>query len=120
MPRMACTSRIDGRRCRLTMRSSAVAAVPLSAPEPYTRYTTCRPSTTTIGSATAVPRLRPPEEEEPGHRGQHRPAGRVPPQRRSADDRVAVGAVVDHLVVERGRADVELVRIAVHRAAHRV
>src|SRR5215469_1378759 len=112
MPRMAWTSRIDGRRRRLIMRSSAVAAVPLSAPEPYTRYTTCRSSTTTIGSATAVPRLGPPEEEEPGHGRDHGPADRVAPQRGLADDRVAVGAVVDHLAVERGRADVELVRVA--------
>src|SRR5579859_6690049 len=100
MPRMACTSRIDGRRCRFTMRSSAVAAVPLSAPEPYTRYTTCRLSTTTIGSATAVPRLGLPEEEEPGDRRHQGPPGRIPPQGRHADHRAAVGAVVDDLVLD--------------------
>src|SRR5690348_11879205 len=94
---MACTSRIDGRRCRRTMRSSAVAAVPLSAPDPYTRYTTCRSSTTTIGSATAVPRLRPPEEEEAGDHRHHRPQHRVPPEGGLADDRMAIGAVVDGL-----------------------
>src|SRR5215475_8809179 len=92
MPRMACTSRIDGRRCRLTMRSSAVAAVPLSAPDPYTRYTTCRSSTTTIGSATAVPRLRPPEEEEAADRRDHGPPDRISPQGLLGDDRLAVGA----------------------------
>ncbi len=37
MPRMAATSRTDGRRWRLTTRMSAVAAVPLSPPAPYTR-----------------------------------------------------------------------------------
>src|SRR5579871_3862788 len=94
---MACTSRIDGRRCRFTMRSSAVAAVPLSAPDPYTRYTTCRSSTTTIGSATAVPRLGPPEEEEAGDRRHHGPPRRVPPEGGLRDDRMAVGAVVDGL-----------------------
>src|SRR6266704_4727113 len=120
MPRMACTSRIDGRRLRFTMRSSAVAAVPLSAPDPYTRYTTCRSSTTTIGSATAVPRLGPPKEEEPGDDRHHGPAGRVPPQRRHADDRAAVGAEVDDLALEHVRLDVELRRVAVHRAPHRV
>src|SRR5258708_19960632 len=120
MPRIACTSRIDGRCCRFTMRSRAVAAVPLSAPEPYTRYTTCRPSTTTIGSATAVPRLGPPEEEEAGDRRDYCPHRRVPPQRGLADDRVAVGAVVDDLVLECGLRDVELHRVAVHRALHRV
>src|SRR5579859_3540822 len=94
MPRIACTSRIDGRRCRFTRRSSAVAAVPLSAPEPYTRYTTCRSSTTTMGSATAVPRLGPPEEEEAADRGYHGPATPVQPEGRLADHRMAVGAVV--------------------------
>src|SRR5215469_14742828 len=97
MPRIACTSRIDGRRCRFTMRSSAVAAVPLSAPDPYTRYTTCRPSTTTIGSATAVPRLRAPEEEEAGDRRDHGPPDRVPPESGLADDRMTVRAVIDGL-----------------------
>src|SRR5215469_4357574 len=120
MPRIACTSRIEGRRWRLTMRSSAVAAVPLSAPDPYTRYTTCRSSTTTIGSATAVPGLGPPEEEESGDRRHHGPADRIPPERRHADDGVAVRAVVDDRVRERLGTDVELRRVAVHRAAHRV
>src|SRR5215831_5840930 len=120
MPRIACTSRIEGRRWRLTMRSSAVAAVPLSAPDPYTRYTTCRPSTTTIGSATAVPRLGLPEQEEPGDDRHHGPADRVPPQRRRADHRVAVRAVVDDLAREHVRGNVELHRVAVHRAPHRV
>src|SRR5215468_4358882 len=118
-PRIACTSRIDGRRCRFTMRSSAVAAVPLSAPDPYTRYTTCRSSTTTIGSATAVPRLGPPEEEEPGDDRHHGPGHRVPPEGRLADHRVAVGAVVDDFVLEHARRDVELRRVAVHRAPRR-
>ena len=36
-PRMACTSRTDGRRWRLTTRMRAVAAVPLSPPAPNTR-----------------------------------------------------------------------------------
>src|SRR6266568_1464474 len=120
MPLMACTSRIDGLRCRFTMRSSAVAAVPLSAPDPYTRYTTCRSSTTTIGSATAVPRLRPPEEEEAADHRHHGPHGRVPPQGLLGDDRLAVGAVVDDLVREHIRRDVELRRVAVHRALQRV
>jgi len=35
-PRIACTSRIEGRRCRLSMRRNALAAVPLSLPAPYT------------------------------------------------------------------------------------
>jgi hypothetical protein len=37
MPRMACTSRMDARRCRLTTRINEVAAVPLLPPAPYTR-----------------------------------------------------------------------------------
>src|SRR5215472_8124537 len=98
------------------MRSSAVAAVPRSAPEPYTRYTTCRSSTTTIGSATAIPRLGPPEEEEAADHRRHGPAHRVHPQGRDADHRVTVGAVVDDLLLELDRADPELRRIAVHRA----
>src|SRR5215831_10639876 len=96
-PRIACTSRIDGRRWRFTIRSSAVAAVPLSAPDPYTRYTTCRLSTTTIGSATAVPRLGPPEEEEAGDDRHHGPGDRVAPQRRHAHHRTAIRAVVNEL-----------------------
>src|SRR5215472_19169026 len=119
-PRIACTSRIDGRRCRFTMRSSAVAAVPLSAPDPYTRYTTCRSSTTTIGSATAIPRLGPPEEHEACHHRQQRPAHRVQPQGGLADYRVAVGAVVDDLALELRRGDMELRGAAVHRAPQRV
>src|SRR5690349_10275521 len=120
MPLIACTSRIDGRRCRRTMRSSAVAAVPLSAPDPYTRYTTCRSSTTTIGSATAVPRLGPPEEEEARHGREHGASDRVPPEGLLGDDRLAVRAVVDDLVREHIRRAVELRRIAVHRALLRV
>src|SRR5690242_3760242 len=120
MPRIACTSRMDGRRWRLTIRSSAVAAVPLSAPDPYTRYTTCRLSTTTIGSATAVPRLGLPEDEEPGDDRHHGPGDRVRPQGRRADHRVAVGAVVDDLALEHARRDVEFHGVAVHRAPHRV
>src|SRR5215471_19740621 len=120
MPRIACTSRIDGRRWRLTMRSSAVAAVPLSAPDPYTRYTTCRLSTTTIGSATAVPRLGLPEEEEPGDDRHHGPAHREPPEGRLADHRVAIGAVVDDLAREHVRGNVELRGLTVHRATHGV
>jgi hypothetical protein len=34
MPLMACTSRIEARRCRLTRRISEVAAVPLLPPAP--------------------------------------------------------------------------------------
>src|SRR5215469_4441467 len=120
MPRIACTSRIDGRRWRLTIRSSAVAAVPLSAPDPYTRYTTCRLSTTTIGSATAVPRLGPPEEEEPAHGRDHGPPDCVPPELGHADHRMTVGAVVDDLIREHVRGDVELSGAAVHRAPQRV
>src|SRR5580700_4653314 len=120
MPRMAWTSRIDGRCLRRIMRSSAVAAVPLSAPEPYTRYTTCRSSTTTIGSATAIPRLGPPEEVEAGDRKQHRPGHRVHPQDRNADRRVTVGAVVDDRAREPRRRDAELRGVAVHRAPQRV
>ena len=37
MPRIACTSRMDARFCRLTSRISDVAAVPLLPPAPYTR-----------------------------------------------------------------------------------
>src|SRR5258708_1975814 len=117
---MAWTSRIDGRRWRLIMRSSAVAAVPLSAPEPYTRYTTCRSSTTTIGSATAIPRLRPPEEHEANHQRQQRPAHCVQPQGGLADYRVAVGAVVNDLVMEFRRRDMEFRGAAVHRTPQRV
>src|SRR5215831_16716026 len=113
MPRMAWTSRMDGRRWRLTMRSSAVAAVPRSAPDPYTRYTTCRLSTTTIGSATAVPRLGLPEEEVPDDDRHHGPAHRESPEGRLADHRVAVGAVVDDLAREHVRGDMELRRAAV-------
>src|SRR6516225_7640025 len=120
MPRIACTSRIDGRRCRLTMRSSAVAAVPRSEPDPYTRYTTCRSSTTTIGSDTAVPCLGPPEEEEPGDDRHHGPPDRVPPELGHADHWMAVGAVVDDLVCEHLRGDMELSGAAVHRAPQRV
>src|SRR5215468_4441926 len=120
MPRIACTSRIDGRCWRLTMRSSAVAAVPLSAPDPYTRYTTCRLSTTTIGSATAVPRLGLPEEEEPDDDRYHGPAHRESPESLLADNWVAVGAVVDDLAREHVRGNVELRGVAVHRAPHRV
>src|SRR5215467_13471505 len=93
MPRIACTSRIEARRCRRTSRISAVAAVPRSRPAPYTRYTTCRLSTTTIGSATAVPRLGLPENEEPGHDRHDRPAAPKPPQSGLADDGVAELAV---------------------------
>ncbi len=37
MPRMACTSRMEARRCLLITRISEVAAVPLLPPDPYTR-----------------------------------------------------------------------------------
>jgi hypothetical protein len=37
MPRMAWTSRMETRRCRLSRRISDVAAVPLLPPAPYTR-----------------------------------------------------------------------------------
>src|SRR5262249_47989983 len=79
-PGIACPARLGGRRCPFTMGSSAVAAVPLPAPDPYPRYPTCRSSTTTIGSAPAVPRLGPPEEEEPGDDRHHGPGHRVPPE----------------------------------------
>jgi hypothetical protein len=36
-PLIACTSRTEGRRWRFITRISAVAAVPLSPPAPYTR-----------------------------------------------------------------------------------
>src|SRR5215469_13617429 len=99
MPRMACTSRIEARRCRLTTRISEVAAVPLSPPAPYTRYTTCRSSTITVGSATAVPRFRLPEEQEPDHEGEHRPARTVQPELAAGDLGVAVSAVVQEVRV---------------------
>ena len=60
IPRMACTSRTPGRFCRRITRMSAVAAVPLLPPAPKTRYTMCRSSTTTMGSATTIPRFRVP------------------------------------------------------------
>src|SRR5579859_7787065 len=94
MPRIAWISRTEGRRCRRIIRIRAVAAVPLSPPPPYTRYTTCRSSTITIGSATAVLHLRPPEEDEPDDQGDDGPARPGQPQVRLADDCVAVGAVV--------------------------
>src|SRR5580693_4295207 len=100
MPRMACTSRIDGRRCRRAMRSSAVAAVPLSDPDPYTRYTTCRSSTTTIGSAAAILILRSPEDKEPRDYRQQRPADSPQPQAVVADDPVAVGTVGQVRVIQ--------------------
>src|ERR1700722_14969428 len=94
MPRIACTSRMDGRRWRRIIRSRALAAVPLSALPPYTRYTTCRSSTTTMGrSATAVPRLRAPEEQEADHDRHDCPAHGVDPQGGDARQvRVAVRA----------------------------
>src|SRR5487761_331791 len=99
MPWMACTSWIEGRRCLRSIRIRAVAAVPLSPPPPYTRYTTCRSSTTTIGSATAVLHLRPPEEHEPDRQHDDRPGRAGQPQAGLAGNRVAVGAVE---VVRRG------------------
>src|SRR5258708_3542258 len=92
MPRIACTSRMDGRRWRRIIRSRALAAVPLSAPPPYTRYTTCRSSTTTMGrSATAVPRLRAPEEQEAYDDRHDCPAHAVEPEGGDAREvRVAV------------------------------
>src|ERR1700733_8453932 len=94
MPRIACTSRMDGRRWRRIIRSRALAAVPLSAPPPYTRYTTCRSSTTTMGrSATAVPRLRAPEVQEADHDRHDRPAHAVDPEGGDAREvRMAVRA----------------------------
>src|SRR5487761_1575927 len=92
-PLIACTSRIEGRRCLRSIRIIAVAAVPLSPPAPYTRYTTCRSSTTTIGSATAVLPLRPPEEDEAHDQDHDRPERAEQPQAGLADQRVAVGAV---------------------------
>src|SRR5262245_43238896 len=92
MPRIACTSRIEPRVLRPRIRSRAVAAVPRSPPAPYTRYTMCRSSTTTMGSATGVPRLRSPEEEEAHYHGEHCPAYGVVPVVRRVGDRVAVGA----------------------------
>src|ERR1700704_2138991 len=95
---MACTSRMDARRCRRTIRSRAVGAVPLSRPAPYTRYTTCRSSTITMGSATAVPRLRAPEQEEADDQRGHRPARPVQPQRGLGHGGMAVGAVIHEVL----------------------
>src|SRR5215468_5572161 len=106
IPLMACTSRIDARRWRRTIRISAVAAVPRSRPAPYTRYTTCRLSTTTIGSATAVPRIRLPEVEEANDDRGERPADPEPPQALLADDRMAELAV-GHVAVIVGKTGVE-------------
>src|ERR1700692_1257934 len=99
MPRMACTSRMDGRRWRLMRRSNAVAAVPLSALLPYSRSTTCSSSPTTRGrSATAIPRLRAPEEKETGDRRHDRPEYAPHPQGGLAHHRVTVGAVIHEVL----------------------
>src|SRR5215469_4375236 len=82
------------------MRMRAVAAVPRSRPAPYTRYTTCRSSTTTIGSATAVPRFRLPEEDKADHQGDDGPAGADKPQVRLGDDGMTVSSVEQMLVRE--------------------
>src|SRR5215470_2648388 len=92
---------MEERRWRRTIRISAVAAVPRSRPAPYTRYTTCRLSTTTIGSATAIPRLCLPEVEEPEDDRRHRPAGPQPPQATLSDHWVAELAESDVVVVVR-------------------
>src|ERR1035438_2539236 len=108
MPRMACTSRMDGRCCLRMIRISAVAAVPLSPPAPYTRYTTCRSSTITMGLATAVPRFRAPEGEEPDDKRQDRPAHGIQPEIGMAHQGRAVRAVVEvlgrFLVIEGAQA----------------
>src|SRR5258708_6378988 len=101
---MACTSRIEARRWRRTIRIRAVAAVPR--PPPYTRYTTCRLSTTTMGSATPVPRLCPPEVEESDNERNERPASPQPPQARLAHDGMAVLAE-GHVLVPIGEARVQ-------------
>src|SRR5258708_37797284 len=88
----------------------AVAAVPRSRPAPYTRYTTCRSSTTTMGSATAVPRFRLPEEDEADYQRDDSPAGAGKPHVGLAEDGMAVGGVVEVPVGE----------LRVHRAQPRV
>src|SRR5450631_3255887 len=123
MPRMACTSRMDGRRCLRMIRISAVAAVPLSPPAPYTRYTTCRSSTITMGLATAVPRFRAPDVEEPDDERQDRPAHGIQPEVGMAHEGRAVRAVVEvpgrfvvvegaqAVVVRRGARDAQPLRL---------
>src|SRR3979411_2103680 len=112
MPRMAWTSRMEGRRCLLIIRMCAGAAGPLSPPAPYTRYTTCRSSTITMGSATAVHRIRAPEVEEADDERQDRPADAVQPEACVAHEGHAMRAVIDVLgrifVVE--GAEVAIVR----------
>src|SRR5690242_16171863 len=93
MPRIACTSRIAGLVLRPMIRNKAVAAVPRSPPAPYTRYTTCRPSTTTVGSATAVIHLLAPEEPEPEQQRDNRPGRSDLPQMGRHERRVAVGGI---------------------------
>src|SRR5579875_3396053 len=95
MPRIAWTSRIAGRVRRLRMRNSAVDAVPRP-PAPYTRYTTCRSSTITVGwaSATAVEHLLAPEVPEAEHQHDDRPSGAEQPQVAGDQRGMAVGAVV--------------------------
>src|SRR3989442_1122801 len=94
MPRIACTSRTDGRRWRRSIRRKAVAAVPLSRGEPTRGETLCRSSTTTPGSADcsppAVGHLRPPEEEETDDDREQRPPDAKEPQAGVGDDEVTV------------------------------
>src|ERR1035441_9735799 len=54
----------------------------------------CRSSTITIGSATAVLRLRSPEVEEPDHQGKHGPAYAEEPEVIGIGVVVAVCAVI--------------------------
>src|SRR5215469_4903241 len=87
---------MEPRVLRPRIRSSAVAAVPRSPPAPNTRYTMWRSSTTTIGSASAIFRLRPPEEEEPECQREYRPAYGVVPEV------MRVGVVVTVRAVQQG------------------
>src|ERR1700739_5009750 len=90
IPRMACTSRMLPRVLRPRARSKTVAAEPRSPPAPYTLYTMFRSSTTNMGSATAVPRLSTPEEEEADDEGKRRPADAEIPE---VQDSYVSGAV---------------------------
>src|SRR6202020_2714604 len=68
----------------------------------------CRSSTTTIGSTTAVLRLRSPEEEEPDDQRDHGPAYGVVPEVIRVRVVVAVGAVHElRLGRRRGMARVD-------------
>src|ERR1700732_729082 len=117
-PRIAATSRIDPRDLRPRIRSSAVDAVPRSPPAPYTRYTTCRSSTTTVGSATAVEHLLAPEEGEAAEQREYRPAGADLPQV-AGDERCRAVTAVQRvtLAVSPGEAPSGTDRPGAERAA---